>query len=240
MIRVENLWKSFPVTRDKPGFKEFILKAPRFLGGKREVSWVLKDISFEVREGECLGIIGRNGAGKSTLLALLLGIMNPTKGTVDIQGRKTPLLELGAGFNPEMTGRENAMLNGVLLGLTEKEVLRKMDDIIEFAELGEYIDMPARIYSSGMYMRLAFSIAIHTRPNVLLLDEILSVGDESFTKKSNKALKDLVGGGATTVFVSHNMDAIRSLCNRVIWLDCGAIKAIGDTEKVVNDYLSES
>ncbi|MBT9132356.1 MAG: Teichoic acids export ATP-binding protein TagH [Firmicutes bacterium] len=238
MIKAENLWKSFSMRRDKPGFKEFIVNAPKFLKNNNELFWALKGVSFSVKKGECLGVIGRNGAGKSTLLSLLLGVARPTKGSIEVSGKKTPLLELGAGFHPDMTGTENIIINGVLLGHTEAEVRARMDEITAFSELGDFINMPIRTYSSGMLMRLAFSIAIHTSPEVLLIDEILAVGDESFQKKSGKALLDLVKGGVTTVYVSHSMEAIKKICDRVIWLEQGEIRAEGETGQVVEEYLS--
>jgi len=167
------LWKSFPMRLDRPGFKEFIVNAPKFLKEKNNRFWALKGVSFTVKKGECLGVIGRNGAGKSTLLSLLLGVAQPTIGSIEISGKKTPLLELGAGFHPDLTGIENIIINGVLLGYTEAEIRARMDDIAAFSELGDFINMPIRTYSGGMQMRLAFSIAIHTSPEVLLIDEVL-------------------------------------------------------------------
>ena len=237
MIKAENLWKSYPMRRDRPGFKEFVINAPKFLKDNNNRFWALRGVSFEVKKGESLGIIGRNGAGKSTLLTLLLGVAQPTEGSVTISGKKTPLLELGAGFHPDLTGIENIIINGVLLGHTEAEILARRDAIADFAELGEFINMPIRTYSSGMHMRLAFSIAIHTSPEVLLMDEILSVGDESFQKKSGKALLELIKGGVTTVYVSHSMEAIKKICNRVIWLEQGEIRSEGEVGLVVEEYL---
>lgn len=237
MIKVENIWKSFPIHRDRPGFKEFILKVPKFLRKNKDCFWALKGVNLTVKKGECLGVIGRNGAGKSTLLSLLLGVGHPTKGRIEVSGKKTPLLELGAGFHFDLTGIENILMNGVLLGHTEEEVRYRMDDIIEFSELGDFIKMPLRTYSSGMTMRLAFSVAIHTDPEILLIDEILSVGDESFQKKSGNALINLIKGGCTTVYVSHSMEAVKKLCDRAIWLEHGEIRAYGEPEKVVGEYL---
>jgi len=237
VIKAENLWKSYPMRRDRPGFKEFVINAPKFLKDNNNRFWALRGVSFEVKKGESLGIIGRNGAGKSTLLTLLLGVAQPTEGSVTISGKKTPLLELGAGFHPDLTGIENIIINGVLLGHTEAEILARRDAIADFAELGEFINMPIRTYSSGMHMRLAFSIAIHTSPEVLLMDEILSVGDESFQKKSGKALLELIKGGVTTVYVSHSMEAIKKICNRVIWLEQGEIRSEGEVGLVVEEYL---
>ncbi len=237
MIKAENLWKSFPLKRDRPGFKEFIVHAPRFFRNNKDCFWALKGVNLTVKQGECLGVIGRNGAGKSTLLSLLLGVGQPTKGSVEVSGRKTPLLELGAGFHFDLTGIENILMNGVLLGHTEEEVRYRMDDIIEFSELGDFIKMPTRTYSSGMTMRLAFSVAIHTDPEILLIDEILAVGDESFQKKSGNALINIIKGGCTTVYVSHSMEAVKKLCDRVIWLDHGEIREEGEPDRVIESYL---
>jgi ABC-type polysaccharide/polyol phosphate transport system ATPase subunit len=237
VITIDDLWKSFPSKRDRPGFKEFIVIAHKFLRTDNKCFWALKNINLKVEKGECLGVIGRNGAGKSTLLSILLGVMNPTKGSISVSGKKTPLLELGAGFHPDLTGRENIIMNGVLLGFTEKEVKDRMNDIIAFSELGDFIEMPVRTYSSGMYMRLAFSIAIHTDPEILLLDEILAVGDESFQKKSGKALGSLIKSGVTTIFVSHSMVAVKNICDRIIWLEQGEIRQDGNPDIVTDSYL---
>lgn len=237
MIRAENVWKSFPMHWDRPGIKELVVHAPRYVKKGNNRFWALRGISFSVSKGECLGVIGRNGAGKSTLLSLLLGVAHPTEGTITVAGKRTPLLELGAGFHPELTGLENIILNGVLLGFTEREVRERLEAIVSFAELGEFIGMPLRTYSNGMQMRLAFSVAIHTSPEVLLIDEILAVGDEAFQKKSGTALLELIKGGVTTVFVSHNMEAVRKMCDRVLWLEQGEIRAEGETGQVVEEYL---
>ncbi len=237
IITAENLWKSFPMRRDRPGFKEFIVNSPKFLKNSNNRFWALKGVSFLVKKGESLGVIGRNGAGKSTLLSLLLGVAQPTKGSVEVNGKRTPLLELGAGFHPDLTGIENIIINGVLLGHTEAEICDRMDAIIAFSELGEFIKMPIRTYSSGMQMRLAFSIAIYTSPEILLIDEVLAVGDESFQRKSGKALLDLIKSGVTTVYVSHSMEAVKKICDRVIWLEQGEIRAEGEPGQVVEEYL---
>jgi len=238
IVEIADVWKKFPMKRDRPGFKEFVVNLPRFV--KRNPNsyfWALKGVSFKVKSGECLGIIGKNGAGKSTLLSLILGTIYPTKGYVKVSQRITPLLELGAGFHPDLTGRENILINGVLLGLTQDEVMQRMGDIIAFSEISEFVDMPVRTYSSGMYLRLAFSVAIHIDPRLLLIDEVLAVGDAAFQKKSQDALTGLIKGVVTTLFVSHNMDAIKKICDRTIWLADGEIKAEGEPEKVVEEYL---
>lgn len=239
VIQVSNLVKEFPSVKNPPGFKEWVLTLPF----KKEMTnrfTALKSVHFSVEKGECLGIIGKNGAGKSTLLSLLLGTSYPTKGEIKIHGKRTPLIELGAGFHPDLTGRENIFLNGVLLGLTIQEVAKRFDQIIQFSEIEEFIDMPVRTYSSGMYLRLAFSVAIHTNPEVLLIDEILAVGDESFQKKSEGALTALIKSGVTSVFVSHNLEAVKKICNRVIWLDHGVIKEQGDPQTVISTYVQLS
>ena len=238
VVEISDLWKKFPMKRDRPGFKEFVVNLPKSIKSKENSNfWALKGVTFEVKQGECLGIIGRNGAGKSTLLSLILGTIYPTKGNIKVSQKITPLLELGAGFHPDLTGRENILINGVLLGLTKGEILGKMGEIIAFSEIGEFIDMPVRTYSSGMYLRIAFSVAIYTVPELFLIDEILSVGDEVFQKKSKDALLNLINRGVTTIFVSHQMSAIKEICNRVIWLDGGEIRGEGEPERVVEEYL---
>jgi len=241
VVEIEDVWKKFPMRRDRPGFKEFLVNLPKFINRNSNSNfWALKGVSFKVKQGECLGIIGKNGAGKSTLLSLILGTIYPTKGCIKVSQKITPLLELGAGFHPDLTGRENILINGVLLGLTKDEVMERMEDIITFSEIKEFIDMPVRTYSSGMYLRLTFSVAIHTDPKLLLIDEILSVGDEAFQKKSKDALLNLINGGATTIFVSHRMPAITEICHRAVWLDSGEIRAEGVPGKIVEEYLRYS
>lgn len=238
-IDVINLTKDFPSFRNPKTFKEWLVTFlhPSKKNIKSTHFTALKSITFSVKRGECLGVIGKNGAGKSTLLTLLLGSSTPTEGNIRVHGKRTPLLDLGAGFHPDLTGRENIFLNGVLLGLSLQEIKNKMDEIILFSEIKPFIDMPVRTYSSGMYLRLAFSVAIHTNPEIFLIDEILAVGDESFLKKSENALVSLIKSGLTTVFVSHNMEAVKKICNRVIWLDHGEIRSEGDPGKVIEDYL---
>jgi lipopolysaccharide transport system ATP-binding protein len=240
IVDVDDVWKKFPMKRERPGFKEFLVTFPRFVKKNPAHFWALKGINFQVHQGECLGIIGKNGAGKSTLLSLILGTIYPTQGEVKVSQKITPLLELGAGFHPDLTGKENILINGVLLGLTKDEVLDRMEDIIAFSEIQQFINMPVRTYSSGMYVRLAFSVAIHTDPKLLLIDEVLAVGDETFGKKSENALRGLIQGDATTIFVAHQMTSIKKICTRVIWLDAGEIRATGETEKVVEEYLRYS
>jgi len=236
VIEVTDVTKNFPTSKSPPGFKEWFLKLITFQRQKRTYFTALDCIRFTIKKGECVGIIGKNGAGKSTLLSLLLGTSFPSSGSIQVQGKRTPLLELGAGFHPDLTGKENIILNGVLLGLTKNEVLERYQTIVQFSEIEPFIDMPVRTYSSGMYLRLAFSVAIHTGPEVLLIDEILAVGDESFQKKSEAALTDLIRSGVTTVFVSHNLNEVKKICNRVIWLHEGRIKMEGDPKTVTDAY----
>jgi lipopolysaccharide transport system ATP-binding protein len=203
----------------------------------REEIWALRDVSFSVREGEVLGVIGRNGAGKSTLLKLLTRITAPTSGRAIIRGRVGSLLEVGTGFNPELTGRENVFLNGSILGMKRREIQRKFDDIVEFSGIAKFIDTPVKRYSSGMYVRLAFSVAAHLEPEILLVDEVLAVGDAEFQQRCLGRMEDFSGTGRTVLFVSHNMQTINQLCDRVIWLDGGAIAENGDPSEVVSHYL---
>ena len=198
--------------------------------------WALKDVSFEVNEGEVVGIIGRNGSGKSTLLKIISGLFRPSEGEISVKGRIVPMLELGSGFDPELTGRENVFLNGAILGYTEAFLKEQFDDILEFSELGEFIDMPLKTYSSGMMMRLAFSVATIVQPEILIVDEILAVGDEAFQRKSRAKMLELMGGGTTVLYVSHSLDQIRELCNRVIWLDHGKVVMQGEASEVCDAY----
>jgi lipopolysaccharide transport system ATP-binding protein len=199
--------------------------------------WALRDISFEVRRGEVLGIIGHNGAGKSTLLKLLSRITLPTEGIIGMKGKVSSLLEVGTGFHPELTGRDNIYLNGAILGMRKAEVEAKLDDIVAFSGIEHHLDTPVKRYSSGMRVRLGFAVAAHLEPEVLIVDEVLSVGDAEFQRKSMGKMKDSAASGRTVLFVSHNMTAMRSLCDRVLWLDHGRLRMAGPTQDVVNAYL---
>ena len=199
--------------------------------------WALRDVAFTVARGEIFGVIGRNGAGKSTLLKVLSRIVEPTAGRVEIYGRMSSLLEVGTGFHPELTGRENVYLNGAILGMPKAEISRKFDEIVDFAELGKFIDTPVKRYSSGMYVRLAFSVAAHLEPDILLLDEVLAVGDSAFQRKCLTKIQDVARRERTILFVSHNLAAIQQLCTRSLVLDGGEIAFIGDTSEAVNLYL---
>ena len=196
-----------------------------------EIIWALKDVSFNVEQGEVLGIIGRNGAGKSTLLKILSQVTAPTSGEVKIKGRIASLLEVGTGFHPELTGRENIYLNGAILGMSRQEIRRKFDEIVDFAEIEKFIDTPVKRYSSGMYVRLAFAVAAHLEPEILLVDEVLAVGDAEFQKKCLGKMGDVANEGRTVLFVSHNMVAVQSLCQRALWLDAGQLKEQGRCER---------
>lgn len=240
MIKVSNVSMKYIITHDSiQSLKEFTVA---FLKRKLvyEEFWALKGISFEVEKGEVMGIIGRNGAGKSTLLKIISGILKPTEGSVQLKGNIVPMLELGSGFDYDLTGRENIFLNGSILGYSERFLKGKFDEIVEFAELDKFIDVPIRNYSSGMLMRLAFSIATVVEPDILIVDEILAVGDEAFQSKSKARMLELMGGGTTVLFVSHNLDQIREICNRVIWLDEGKIKMTGETQQVCDAYRLQS
>lgn len=203
---------------------------------KHDFIWALKDVSFEVKRGEVIGIIGRNGAGKSTLLKILSRITDPTEGHAEIQCRVGSLLEVGTGFHPELTGRENIYLNGAILGMKKAEIERKFDEIVAFAEIEKFIDTPAKHYSSGMYVRLAFAVAAHVEPEILIVDEVLAVGDLAFQKKCLGRMGDVAKGGRTVIFVSHQMNQIRRLCERVAWLDSGRLRGIGSTSEVIGGY----
>lgn len=200
--------------------------------------WALNDVSFEIKKGETVGIIGRNGSGKSTLLQMICGTLNPTKGLMETNGRIAALLELGSGFNPEFTGRENVYLNGAVLGLSKEEIDARFDDIAAFAEIGAFIEQPVKTYSSGMYVRLAFAIQANVDPEILIVDEALAVGDAYFVHRCMLRFNELQKSGATILFVSHDANAVRNLCSRAIWLVEGAIKEEGDSSKIVDVYLA--
>ena len=202
-----------------------------------QVVWAVNDVSFEVRRGEVLGIVGRNGAGKSTLLKLLSRITYPTSGTMKVRGRVASLLEVGTGFHEELTGRENVFLNGSILGMKSREIVRRLDEIVEFSGIREFIDTPIKRYSSGMRLRLGFAVAAHLSPDILLVDEVLAVGDADFQKKCLDAMDGLRTSGRTVLFVSHNMAAVEHLCSRCIWIEGGRLRADGEARSVVSDYM---
>ena len=206
----------------------------------KEEFWALKDVSFEVKRGEVVGIIGRNGAGESTLLKILSRITEPTEGRVTLKGRVASLLEVGTGFHPELTGRENIFLNGAILGMSKAEIRKKFDEIVAFAEVERFLDTPVKRYSSGMYVRLAFAVAAHLEPEILVVDEVLAVGDAEFQKKCLGKMKDVATGGRTVLFVSHNMTVIRSICPKTILLNNGKIETFGQTKKSIDCYLEKN
>lgn len=205
-------------------------------GDAADVIWALKDVSFEVKQGEVIGVIGHNGAGKSTLLKILSRITPPTSGRIELNGRVASLLEVGTGFHPELTGRENIYLNGTILGMTKVEVDQKFDEIVDFSGVEKFIDTPVKRYSSGMKVRLAFSVAAHLEPEILLIDEVLAVGDIAFQQKCLGKMEDVAGQGRTVLFVSHNMTAVKQLCEKVYWVDAGSIRERGDTNSVIKKY----
>jgi ABC-type polysaccharide/polyol phosphate transport system ATPase subunit len=238
MIRFEQVSKRFKLSAEAPqSVLDTLVSAFSRSGqrGKRSL-WAVKDVSFDIKPHECLGLVGRNGSGKSTILKLASGIIRPSSGRVIIRGRLSALLELGAGFHPDLTGLENIWLNASILGLQKTEVTQSLDAIIEFSELGDYIHMPVKHYSSGMYMRLGFSVAVHVDPDVLLIDEILAVGDQSFQVKCIERLNELRDAGAAIIFVSHNLETVRSLCSRVLWIDGGKVREAGPAANLINRY----
>ena len=238
MIRAKNISMRYLMTYDRiQSIKEYVVQLVK-RKIKYEEFWALKDVSFEIEKGEVVGIIGHNGAGKSTLLKVISGILKPTSGELEVNGNIVPMLELGSGFDHDLTGRENIFLNGAILGYTEQYLKEKYDEIVEFSELGKFIDVPIRNYSSGMLMRLAFSIATVVQPEVLIVDEILAVGDAAFQEKSKARMLELMGGGTTVLFVSHSLEQIREMCDRVIWLEHGKLRMIGETETICNSYQS--
>ncbi len=236
VIKVENVGMEFNLSQEKTdNLKEYVIK---FL--KKELMyqsfWALQDVSFEVEKGDKLGVLGLNGAGKSTLLKLISGVMKPTEGNIELNGRISPLLELGAGFDPSYTGRENIFLNGAMLGYPKEFIESKFDEIVEFSEIGDFIDVPLKNYSSGMVARLGFSIATVVEPQILILDEVLSVGDAKFKEKSENRMKSLLNQDVTVLFVSHSIDQVRRLCNKAIWLEKGKLIMQGSVEEVSEKY----
>lgn len=248
IIQVENLSKRYRIGGRKEPYlslREEVAKSFSRLrtmvgrpGAKDQDFWALKDVSFSVRRGEAVGIIGRNGAGKSTLLKILSRITPPTKGCITMRGRVASLLEVGTGFHPELTGRENIYLNGAILGMRRGEIKRKFDEIVAFAEVEDFIDTPVKRYSSGMYVRLAFAVAAHLEPEILLVDEVLAVGDLAFQEKCLGKMGDVSRGGRTVLFVSHNMAAVTNLCREALWLDESCLRMSGGVSQVVGSYIA--
>jgi len=245
-IKVEHLGKRYKLGGQQAHYKtlrESLVGAAgaplRWLKGERreeKTFWALNDVSFEVKHGEAVGIIGRNGAGKSTLLKILSRITKPTRGRVELYGRVGSLLEVGTGFHPELSGRENIYLNGAILGMSRREIERKFDDIVDFSGVEKFLDTPVKFYSSGMYVRLAFAVAAHLEPEILVVDEVLAVGDAEFQKKCLGKMSEVAHGGRTVLFVSHNMAAIKRLCSRSIYLEKGKINFAGETNSAIEQY----
>lgn len=236
MIDVRDITMRYSINADRvTSLKEYVIKLL-----KKDLTYeyftALNGVSFSVKKGEVLGLIGHNGAGKSTILKVISGIVKPTEGSVHVYGNVVPMLELGSGFDMEMTGRENIFLNGAILGYSEKFLNERYDEIVEFAEIGQFIDIPLRNYSSGMIARLAFSIATVVEPEILIVDEVLSVGDANFQEKSKKRMMELMSGGTTVLFVSHGLAQIRELCDHVVWMDHGKVKMYGETQTVCDAY----
>lgn len=250
VIRAENLSKRYNIATAKhrqDTLSDKIVQGIKSVFGgsgcpplSNETFWALKDASFELKQGDVVGIIGQNGAGKSTLLKIISQITTPTYGSAQIYGRVGSLLEVGTGFHPELTGRENIYLNGAVIGMKKDEIRRRFDAIVEFAEIAEFLDVPVKRYSSGMYVRLGFAVAAHLEPEILLVDEVLSVGDAAFQKKCLDKISDTAKGGGTVLFISHNMTAVNSLCKRVIWMKGGKIIEDGPAIDIVTKYLAKS
>ncbi len=250
VLKIENLSKKYILNHQAQeryvALRDVITnKAKSVLGSKKEKVpkyseefWALKDVAFEVNQGDRVGIIGRNGAGKSTLLKIISQITEPTTGKITINGRVASLLEVGTGFHPELTGRENIFLNGSIMGMSKKEIQSKFDEIVAFSEVEKFLDTPVKRYSSGMYVRLAFSVAAHLEPDILIVDEVLAVGDVAFQKKCLGKMEEVSGHGRTILFVSHNMQAIQKICTKSVLLKYGKIIAIGDTDSVIEEYLN--
>jgi len=236
-IKVKNVTKSFKLFYDKPTtLKERLV----FWNHKKaESRTVLNNINLDIKKGETVALIGTNGSGKSTLLKLMTKIIYPTKGTLTTNGKLTSLLELGAGFHPDFTGRENIYFNASIFGLTREEIEKRVDDIIEFSELGDFIDSPVRTYSSGMYMRLAFSVAINVDADILLIDEILAVGDQHFQEKCFQKLQELKESDKTIVIVTHSLDQVQKLCTRAVWIYNGEVHMDGEPKKVIEEYIKK-
>ena len=236
MIEVSDVSMRFRMNSDRiMSLKEFVTTALRGKLRYQEFT-ALEHVSFTVKKGETLGLIGRNGAGKSTMLKVISGILKPTEGNVTCHGNVVPMLELGSGFDMDLTGKENIFLNGAILGYSEEFLKAKYDEIVEFSELGQFIEVPIRNYSSGMLARLAFSIATVVQPEILIVDEILSVGDAQFQEKSKRRMMELMGGGTTVLFVSHSIEQIREMCSKAIWLEKGKIRVVGDAKELCDAY----
>ncbi len=238
-IEIRNVSKLFQYNDDQP---KTVLESAISLFSRRQPPkplWALQDVDFVVEPGQSVGLIGRNGSGKSTLLKMITGIIRPSQGAIVVRGRVSALLELGAGFHPDLTGRENIYLNGSVLGLTKRQVEARLHEIVTFSELGDFIDMPVKHYSSGMYMRLGFSVAVHVQPDILIVDEILAVGDYAFQTKCLNRIRELQRGGVTIVFVSHHIQTVRQICSHLVWLELGKVESIGLAADVADQYMAQ-
>lgn len=236
VISVENVSMRFNLASEKiDSFKDYVIKTI-----KRQITygefWALKDVSFSVKRGDSLGLIGLNGSGKSTMLKVIAGVLKPTKGSVKVQGSVAPLIELGAGFDMELTAAENIFLNGALLGYSRQEMEKHYDDIVDFSELHDFMNVPVKNFSSGMISRLGFSIATIGKPDILIVDEVLSVGDFRFQEKCQNRIKQMLDGGTTLLFVSHSIQQVEELCNKVVWLDKGVVKMFGESKNIAEIY----
>lgn len=241
MIRIKNVSMKFnmDIEKDfsmKQAFINFFTKKEK---KKTEYFWALKNVTFSVNKGDVVGLIGSNGAGKSTLLKVVSGVMKPTSGKVEVDGVISPMIELGAGFDQNLTARENIYLNGAILGYSKKFLDSKFDEIVEFSELKDFLDVPVKNFSSGMTAKLAFSIATIVDPEILIVDEILSVGDLRFQEKSKNKMMEMIKGGTTVLYVSHSLESIKDLCNKVVWLDHGQVVKMGDTKEICDEYYKE-
>lgn len=239
MIKINNVSMRFNLGIEKNfSLKLFFINIFKFKKEKKEKKdfWALKDVNIEVQKGEVVGFIGSNGAGKSTLLKIVAGVMKPTKGSVERYGNICPMIELGAGFDMDLTARENIYLNGAILGYSKEFIAEKFDEIVEFSELKDFLDVPVRNFSSGMVARLAFSVATIVDPEILIVDEILSVGDIAFQQKSENKMRSMIEGGTTVLFVSHSLAQIENLCDRVVWLENGTVKKIGEPKQICEEY----
>ncbi len=238
MIKVNNISMQFNLGIEKNfSLKQFFINFLKHKKAKKAEFWALSDVSFNVGKGEVIGFIGNNGAGKSTLLKIIAGVMKPTKGSIEIYGNICPMIELGAGFDMDLTARENIFLNGAVLGYSKNFLKAKFEDIVDFSELKDFLDVPVRNFSSGMVARLAFSIATIVEPEILIVDEILSVGDIAFQKKSEDKMKSMINGGTTVLFVSHSIEQIEKLCNKAIWLENGKVKMLGQAKEICQKYV---
>ncbi len=241
MIKIENVSMKFNlgIEKDFSMKQAFINLFTKKKNKKNEEFWALRDVSFNIGKGEVVGLIGSNGAGKSTLLKVVSGVMKPTKGKVEVHGVISPMIELGAGFDGNLTARENIYLNGAILGYSKKFLDEKFDEIVEFSELKDFLEVPVKNFSSGMTAKLAFSIATIVNPEILIVDEILSVGDIKFQDKSKNKMMEMIKGGTTVLYVSHSLESIKDLCTKVVWLEHGKVIKIGNTKKICDEYYKE-